>query len=233
MKTSCMNCRKQMEEKKLKRCSRCKGAFYCSSECQTEHWRSKHKFSCTPNPLLLKDGKITEPKYGSKDWFQVDGDKRFSKWVQRWHDVFFRMTPVAMDLANHSPERVKTHCMFLTVRMNPYGIDKTSEFFVWRAQVISKEELYAKFPTLPRREPQPDEPGSFQVTFAIVLENDEGEGVLVREYKHQAKGSVAHLTNLPKAASAQAAHEWLTGCCEMLQLETPEAVLSGKLEWYD
>ena len=99
--------------------------------------------------------------------------------------------------------------------------------------MIPKEELYARYPTLPRKEPPPDEPGSVEVTFAIVLENHEGEGVVVREYKHRAQSSFAHLADLPKDVSARAARDWLNGCCELLQLETPEAVLSGKLEWYD
>ncbi|GJE88908.1 zinc finger MYND domain-containing protein [Phanerochaete sordida] len=233
MKTACMNCHQRVDEKKLKRCSRCQGAFYCSPECQAEHWRFKHKLSCTPHPLLLKDGKIIEPERGSREWFQVDSDKRFSKWAQRWREVFTKMAPVVLDLANHPPDRIKTHCLFLAVRINPVGVDKTNEFCVWRAQVISKEELYTKYPALPRKEPAPDEPGWTEVTYVTMLENHAGESVTVHEHGQKVSRTLEQLADLPKDVSARGARVWLAGCGELLQLETPDAVLSGKLEWYD
>lgn len=43
VKTYCVKCGKFLE--KVKKCSRCKIAFYCSRECQKEDW-SEHKKHC-------------------------------------------------------------------------------------------------------------------------------------------------------------------------------------------
>ena len=40
--SDCYNCQREGE---LKRCSKCKQAFYCSVECQSQHW-SRHKSNC-------------------------------------------------------------------------------------------------------------------------------------------------------------------------------------------
>ena len=32
--------------KKLKTCSRCRRAAYCSPKCQTEDWKARHKHEC-------------------------------------------------------------------------------------------------------------------------------------------------------------------------------------------
>ena len=36
----------ESEETKMKRCARCKLASYCGKECQIEHWKASHKYSC-------------------------------------------------------------------------------------------------------------------------------------------------------------------------------------------
>lgn len=41
--TSCLNCQ---INKGSKRCVRCKNAFYCSRECQVQHWKDGHKKTC-------------------------------------------------------------------------------------------------------------------------------------------------------------------------------------------
>ncbi|KAJ3076999.1 hypothetical protein HDU99_001270 [Rhizoclosmatium hyalinum] len=47
---ACWACRKfvdakESKDRKLKKCSRCKAAKYCSVKCQKDHW-STHKLSC-------------------------------------------------------------------------------------------------------------------------------------------------------------------------------------------
>ena len=45
-KTVCGNCGKKDSEKDLLTCSRCTIIKYCNTECQTEHWKKKHKKDC-------------------------------------------------------------------------------------------------------------------------------------------------------------------------------------------
>lgn len=40
----CLNCQ---TNEGIKRCVRCKGAFYCTRECQVKHWKNGHKKMCT------------------------------------------------------------------------------------------------------------------------------------------------------------------------------------------
>lgn len=45
----CVECKKVLEKHLY--CSRCRGVYYCSSECQKSHW-SSHKANCKPVPVL-------------------------------------------------------------------------------------------------------------------------------------------------------------------------------------
>jgi hypothetical protein len=46
--TTCDVCGKCALGHKMKRCGRCKQAFYCSRECQETGWRKGHKSNCIP-----------------------------------------------------------------------------------------------------------------------------------------------------------------------------------------
>lgn len=45
MKHTCYNCFKQSIRDYM-RCSGCKRTYYCSKECQTQHWKKEHKLNC-------------------------------------------------------------------------------------------------------------------------------------------------------------------------------------------
>ena len=46
IRNSCAYCGKSADESKLKACSRCEAAYYCNSDCQSEHWNVHRKECC-------------------------------------------------------------------------------------------------------------------------------------------------------------------------------------------
>lgn len=46
LKRSCYNCFKSSSTEDYMKCSGCKITYYCSSECQKEHWEKEHKLQC-------------------------------------------------------------------------------------------------------------------------------------------------------------------------------------------
>ena len=47
----------------LKKCGACKVACYCCKECQTKHWKERHKRSCKAMPIFTKLTKIDYTKH--------------------------------------------------------------------------------------------------------------------------------------------------------------------------
>ena len=79
-----------------------------SKECQTLSWKASHKINCVPNPTVAAlNG--TKPEKFSTEWVQLEVDKMLSKWMAEWRRCFMEWTMLALDLANHPPNRVVTH----------------------------------------------------------------------------------------------------------------------------
>ena len=51
----------------------------------------------------------TKPEKFSKEWIELEVDKELSKWQAEWRSCFVDWTRMALDLANHPPNRVITH----------------------------------------------------------------------------------------------------------------------------
>ena len=79
-----------------------------SKECQVQSWKASHKYNCVPNATIATlNG--TEPEEFSKEWIELEVDRQLSKWITEWRSCFMSWTEVALDLANHPPNRVVTH----------------------------------------------------------------------------------------------------------------------------
>ena len=74
-RTICACCGKTKNEIKLMCCSRCRTFFYCSKECQKNHWRAGHKSDCNGHWIEAFFPKIRKPEIDSSMihnmiWFQ-------------------------------------------------------------------------------------------------------------------------------------------------------------------
>uniref|UniRef100_A0A7S3PM83 MYND-type domain-containing protein n=1 Tax=Aplanochytrium stocchinoi TaxID=215587 RepID=A0A7S3PM83_9STRA len=47
--------RTNKDGKALKRCSRCKSAYFCDTDCLSSAWKSFHKYDCSRPPLSFED----------------------------------------------------------------------------------------------------------------------------------------------------------------------------------
>ena len=66
LKRSCAHCRGFKEG--LTRCSRCKAAYYCNSECQMAHWKAGHASDCCDSGpdcshllVMAQEAKLGQP----------------------------------------------------------------------------------------------------------------------------------------------------------------------------
>ncbi|KAH9841725.1 uncharacterized protein C8Q71DRAFT_700219 [Rhodofomes roseus] len=75
--SQCFYCRKEAMTKDFKRCSRCRGALYCNSECQKQDWAS-HKELCSDSDRWYdkysgcRDGSMHEGKLELITWEYTD-----------------------------------------------------------------------------------------------------------------------------------------------------------------
>lgn len=74
----CCSCFKT-SKKKMKKCSRCHCAYYCSPECQAEDWHERHKKECVP-----KDKKDV-PKQKASALVVQEFQERCQRYMQAFH----------------------------------------------------------------------------------------------------------------------------------------------------
>ena len=60
----------------LKKCGSCKVARYCNKDCQTKHWKEKHRIVCKVMPEFLKMTRIDYSKYNE--------DALFGMFQRKW-----------------------------------------------------------------------------------------------------------------------------------------------------
>ena len=53
--------------------------------------------------------KAERPTKFSPEWMELEVDRGLSRWLQLWRASFQTWTTIALDMANHPPERVMTH----------------------------------------------------------------------------------------------------------------------------
>lgn len=90
--TTCTQCglEQSENEKKFLHCSRCKAAWYCSSDCQKKAWSRGHKEICRPAPKTGAKGKKAAPSYAKGQLADV------------WHFIYDDPMAAAVGLAGVS-----------------------------------------------------------------------------------------------------------------------------------
>ncbi|KAI5835704.1 hypothetical protein K523DRAFT_260101 [Schizophyllum commune Tattone D] len=145
---ACHFCGTKSED--AKRCGRCQMVMYCSRDCQKAHWKASHKQNCTPHPSVDITGRTKPaPAPGSKAWHDLEMDLHLQKWIQLWLQTLSRTAMMALDLANHGPDRCVTHCLYISVRRrNPLPAAKIRHYYVAQAGLESIADMDRRFPEL-------------------------------------------------------------------------------------
>ncbi|EJD51398.1 hypothetical protein AURDEDRAFT_57017 [Auricularia subglabra TFB-10046 SS5] len=177
----CYYCTHDVPQEQAKRCARCRLVTYCSKECQVTSWKSSHKRNCRPHPsVLLPNGEIRKdkPAKGTEERRSLDVDMCLSHWMARWRNVFQLSATVALDLPNHPPERVLTHCMFLIVEPRDTDLSKCKRYRLAGASLVSTEEMDEMFPELGGIVTDPGD--LMALRFVLALRDPSGELIAVR-----------------------------------------------------
>ncbi|KDQ13153.1 hypothetical protein BOTBODRAFT_33766 [Botryobasidium botryosum FD-172 SS1] len=212
-----------MPRSQIKQCARCRLTVYCSKECQAKSWQAGHKNTCQPNLLFnTPDGTpVPKPAKYSEEWTEQQVDKALSAWLQQWRPFFCRSAVIALDLPNHPPERVMTHCMTLWVQSNFGHDDRLRDYWVKRAEVKSITELLDEVPDLKVLFPEdPSDPN--KVRYVVILMNFHNELRRARciQFNHR---DLERMRNLPKDAFSKSGVTWSEALIYAVDKMQPDA----------
>lgn len=121
MTSGCENCRKEADAEKLKVCSRCRTARYCSAACQKAHWKKTHKARCVP--FNEAGGTVTlRPFYDPENnkWMQP-----VAEMARTAMDIPFAQTPESHYRGAHAPRNPKEKALIVKVQV-PYDVYASS-----------------------------------------------------------------------------------------------------------
>ncbi|KAF8951913.1 hypothetical protein BDZ97DRAFT_1656283 [Flammula alnicola] len=202
---TCYYCNKDLPSNQMKRCSRCLLVTYCSKECQAISWKASHKQNCKIHPSIASPtdpdkpvSKAERPKKSTPEWVDLEMDRALSRWLQLWRSCFRSWTIIALDLANHPPERVMTHCMQLIVQPHNIEGDPAKRYHVVQASVVSISDVQAVWPELHVS----IDPTDFRcLRFVVILQDDNGEARRLR-LVHWNDLNVDQWRKIDKASSA-------------------------------
>ena len=89
---------------KMQRCARCKVPYYCSTSCQTEAWRSMHRWECKilrampdvpPTPVRALMQILLTHSFGiapDPRWKDLKSNQRELAQTPRWADILLQAT---------------------------------------------------------------------------------------------------------------------------------------------
>jgi len=102
----------------------------------------------------------------------LEVDRALSRWLQYWRSCFRTWTTISLDLANHPPERVMTHCMQVLVQPRNFEKDPAKQYEAIEASVVPISEVMANHPAL---EVTIDPTDFTRLRFVVIMQNLDGE----------------------------------------------------------
>jgi len=227
MMLTCYYCNTDRPKSEIKRCSRCLLVTYCSKECQTASWKASHKYNCKIHPSLASPddpdkpvSKADRPKKFTQEWIDLEVDKALSRWLQLWRSCFQTWTCIALDLANHPPERVLTHCMQLIVQPVNFEDDPAKQYELVEASVVKLSDVLVSNPQL---EVTIDPTDFTRVRFVLILQNYRGEPQRLRLVQWNDLNAIKWRSR-PKERSTDIASGWAEALAFSLNNWTPAEV---------
>ncbi|KDQ13170.1 hypothetical protein BOTBODRAFT_33782 [Botryobasidium botryosum FD-172 SS1] len=216
-----------MPRSQIKQCARCRLTTYCSKECQAKSWKAGHKDSCQPNLLFnTPDGTpVPKPAKYSEDWEEQQADKALSAWLQQWRALFCQFALISLDLPNHPPERLATHCMTLWVQNNIGHEDKLRDYWIKKAEVKAIDELQREHPELKELFPE-GPPDPTKVIYVVLLSNHLNQLRRARCLRFNCR-SLEAIRNRPKDPLSKDPTKWSEMLAFAVENLTPELVASS------
>ncbi|KAH9839335.1 uncharacterized protein C8Q71DRAFT_748999 [Rhodofomes roseus] len=104
----CSYCLNAVDKTNLKSCSGCRMVRYCSRACQENAWPT-HRASCATGGDF-KD---------SLDQRSKKLNHSFTKFLDYYRPLICMTAPSAFNLANSSPDKLATHCMYVVLEQQP------------------------------------------------------------------------------------------------------------------
>ncbi|GJE92285.1 zinc finger MYND domain-containing protein [Phanerochaete sordida] len=193
----CYYCNERVGKSNLKKCSKCQFVRYCSHACQKAAW-PMHKHACDMATTFYQD----PAEHGMAGYIDA-----FNKWLDCWRGTIFAQGIYALDLANHPPDRLATHVVFILVARNePAPAERERYFKVIGAEVLSREERAVALRDLGVSQRQVDEldrdeRGDYTIQVTLVAEGH--TRMLWCSYRNLAK-----YRDIDKGMSAGLAAEW-------------------------
>jgi len=147
-----------------------------------------------------------KPEKFSKEWVELEVDRLLSKWITEWRSCFMDWTMMGLDLANHPPDRVMTHCLHLVVEPRHLQNHTYQNYRVVLADFVPFSQLQETYQSLVTH----IDPTDFtRLRFVITLQNEAGDALRVRLIQWNST-NVEWWRALPKNSSKELAE----GTCQ-------------------
>ncbi|KAF7793898.1 hypothetical protein EIP86_005020 [Pleurotus ostreatoroseus] len=129
-KGRCYFCTKDVGRANLKACSQCRLVKYCSKECQRAAWPA-HKTRCILGSAVTRDMGAADEEFSTA----------MSKWMNCWRGTLALFCVPAMDLPNHPPNRLSTHCVAIELKRNSNAPTRAQAFSMVQGAIMSRQDF--------------------------------------------------------------------------------------------